>query len=176
MASRIESEGVAHGLSWACVATRMGHRCGYVRVPEGHPLHGLEYDVPVPGATWQELENVEVGKRGTIPLLCADRNEAPRLGVLLDVHGSVTFTGDLGGYGKDGWWIGFDCNHSGDAPDPALMDEDAQRVGRFRNDGAVRDREYVEAECVRLAEQVAARWPMDSEASAAIGDRQGEQA
>lgn len=37
-----------------CVASReaaMGHWCGYVRVPDGHPWHGVEYD---------DLYNVEV--------------------------------------------------------------------------------------------------------------------
>ena len=52
--------------------------CGYVLVPEGHPLHGGEY-----------------GKAEAC----------------LDVHGGVTFAGDLEGMG---WAVGFDMAHAGD--------------------------------------------------------------
>lgn len=53
-----------------------GCPCGYVAVPESHPLHGVSYS---------EYE--------------------------LDVHGGVTFAGDIEGYG---WCIGFDMAHYGD--------------------------------------------------------------
>lgn len=29
---------------WVIVHNGMGYRCGYVRIPEGHPWHGLHYD------------------------------------------------------------------------------------------------------------------------------------
>ena len=32
------------GLKAQVCATPMGHRCGYVGVPEGHPLYGKHYD------------------------------------------------------------------------------------------------------------------------------------
>lgn len=52
--------------------------CGYVLVPDGHPLHGASYE------------------------------EAD---ALLDVHGGVTYAGDLEGIG---YAIGFDMAHAGD--------------------------------------------------------------
>lgn len=34
------AEGEHAGLEWVVVHNRMGYRCGYVRVPKGHPWHG----------------------------------------------------------------------------------------------------------------------------------------
>jgi hypothetical protein len=73
----------------------MGAFCGYVGLPPGHPLHGKRY---------QELE---------------EAHEA------LTVHGGLTFSDACHedghichvpqpGEPKDVWWLGFDCNHSGD--------------------------------------------------------------
>jgi hypothetical protein len=44
---KIEREWKHAGLSCAVVLAREGgHRCGYVRVPPGHALHGKEYETP----------------------------------------------------------------------------------------------------------------------------------
>jgi hypothetical protein len=58
---RIEREWKHAGLSCAVVLAREGgHRCGYVRVPPGHPLHGKVYDSPDVdvhgGLTFSEIE------------------------------------------------------------------------------------------------------------------------
>jgi hypothetical protein len=58
---KIEREWKHLGLSCAVVQAReAGHRCGYVRVPPGHPLHGKDYDeaeVDVHGGlTFAEIE------------------------------------------------------------------------------------------------------------------------
>lgn len=58
---KIEREWKAFGLSCAVVMAReAGHRCGYVRVPPGHPMHGKSYDDPDVavhgGLTFAELE------------------------------------------------------------------------------------------------------------------------
>jgi hypothetical protein len=45
--SRVEREWKHLGLSCAVVVNgEAGHRCGYVRVPPGHILHGKPYDEP----------------------------------------------------------------------------------------------------------------------------------
>lgn len=59
----------------------LGILCGYVALPEGHPLHGVKYQ---------------------------DMDEWP------DVHGGVTWTGELIGCSELGWLIGFDMGHDGD--------------------------------------------------------------
>lgn len=58
---KIEREWVYRGLKCAVVQAReAAHRCGYVRVPPGHPAHGSHYDgvdVSVHGGlTFSELE------------------------------------------------------------------------------------------------------------------------
>jgi hypothetical protein len=58
---KIESEFVHAGLKCVVVMAReASHRCGYVRVPEGHPVHGWDYDradVDVHGGlTFAEIE------------------------------------------------------------------------------------------------------------------------
>lgn len=38
------SRGEHVGFEWIVVHNGMGYRCGYVRVPVGHPWHGKDYD------------------------------------------------------------------------------------------------------------------------------------
>lgn len=133
------------GFEWVVTHNGCGFRCGYVRMPPGHPWHGMGYD------------DVEA-----------------------DVHGSLTFArADVGcdaGGPDDGWWLGFDCGHAGDAPDPDLEPAllgamraacDARvAAGMARCFGphwrrglqvdVVRTQEYVEAQCRSLCEQAAA--------------------
>jgi hypothetical protein len=83
------------GFEWITVHNGRGYRCGYVRIPRGHPWHGQGYDdVQGPGG------------------------DAPK------VHGGLTFTEPDVNCGKggpdDAWWLGFDTGHAFDAPDPAL--------------------------------------------------------
>jgi len=37
-------KGIYEGFEWEITSNRMGFRCGYVRVPAGHPWHGKDYD------------------------------------------------------------------------------------------------------------------------------------
>jgi hypothetical protein len=70
--------------------------------------------------------------------------------LVFDVHGGLTYSGSgENSYplpGKDLWWFGFDCAHSGDGS----MDERLTF-----SDGPVRSQEYVESECESLAKQLA---------------------
>ena len=116
-------KGVYEGYEWEVTANRMGYRCGYVRVPAGHPWHGLDYDAIEPYP---------------------------------EVHGGLTFSQadtDCGKGGEDNaWWLGFDCAHVGDAPDPELP---GYRY-RLPLDGeTVKPTGYVASECRKLAEQAA---------------------
>jgi len=128
------AEGEHLGFQWVVVNNGMGYRCGYARVPLGHPWHGKKYG---------DLDDVAV-------------------------HGGVTFTEadvpcDAPGADTD-WWIGFDCAHAFDAPDPELarsrsdsgpslsflnnllVDGDSERY-------EVRTQAYVENECRSLCQQ-----------------------
>lgn len=122
------------------------HRCGYVAVPSGHPLHGISYSEPC--AALEPISgDTPIGKRGLIPLLCAANGDEGRMRSpenVFDVHGSLTFSGDgKKGYpaaGEDEWWFGFDCAHCDDKT--------------AYSDGVERTLEYVAAECESLAAQI----------------------
>jgi len=115
----ILSEGIHLGYEWATSRNDFGFRCGYVRVPKGHPWHGEKYP---PDA---------------------------------DAHGGITFADadvpcDKGGP-DDAWWLGFDCMHLGDAPDPELPTE--HEMPYIVRSGVVRTQAYVEGECRKLCQQ-----------------------
>lgn len=38
------SEGSHLGFEWVTVHNGLGYRCGYIRLPKGHPWHGKSYD------------------------------------------------------------------------------------------------------------------------------------
>lgn len=116
------SEGEHLGHQFVTVHNSLGYRCGYVRVPKGHPWHGKDYD-----------------------------------SIAADAHGGLTFAEpdkECHGPGEDdAWWVGFDCAHLGDAPDPSLPNKDGYpRVSMFGGD-TIKTQAYVEEECFRLCEQ-----------------------
>lgn len=118
------AKGTHVGHEWMVVHNQGGYRCGYVKVLPGHPWHGKG---------WDDLDGIIV-------------------------HGGVTFAKadkpcDEGG-ADDGWWIGFDCAHAWDAPDPSLPSE-RRHTYTPSDDCVIRDQEYVEAECRSLCEQAA---------------------
>lgn len=81
------AKGLHDGYQWEIIHNGTGYRCGYVRIPKGHPWHG-ESDIDA------------------------------------YVHGGVTFAEadtkcDKGGE-DNAWWLGFDCAHCDDLPDPSL--------------------------------------------------------
>jgi len=124
------AKGIHEGYEWEVTSNRIGFRCGYVRVPRGHPWHG----------------------KG-----CDDARTAD--GDWPDVHGGLTFAAadtDCGKGGEDSaWWLGFDCAHGGDAPDPDLAGYDTH-LAVMQKYGTIKTTEYVAAECRKLAEQAAA--------------------
>ena len=98
--------GVHRGYPWAIIRTPALHLCGYVQVPETHPLYKQPY------------VDFEVSAHGG--LTYASEAEAP----------------------FSGYWIGFDCAHSGDL------------FPRFSSSGTYRTVLYVRDECERLIDQL----------------------
>lgn len=90
-----------------------------------------------------------------------------------DVHGGLTFANPGEG---DSHWLGFDCAHYGDAPDPELPGTkelpDSFRA-RLYGSGVVRDQVYVEAQCRSLCEQAARAAGALVAAPAAFGEVAG---
>ena len=138
----ILATGEHQGFKWHVIHNGQGYRCGYVRIPAGHPWHGKDYD-----------------------------------NIAAEVHGGLTFADadvpcDAPGEDND-WWVGFDCAHAFDLPDPLLPInrhwspfEQAFTSPLFRAidyalaaehapsaEGETRTQEYVEAECRSLCEQ-----------------------
>lgn len=125
-------KGVYRDFEYEIVHNDLGYRCGYVKLPPNHPWYGKDYN---------DLDFVEV-------------------------HGGLTFAEadescDQVGE-DDGWWIGFDCAHAGDAKDPLLMTvedlkweaELSSKCGNLsRTRDTIKTTEYVREECKSLIEQ-----------------------
>lgn len=130
-----------------CLAVRQashGGWCGYVGVPEGHPLFGIGY--------------------GECTVNCGEDWCGHDPETLFAVHGGITYS-DLcqedadeataichlpfPGRPERVWWLGFDTAHSGDYS-PGY----GWRYAGL-DSGVYRDLDYVRSECARLAEQIA---------------------
>lgn len=167
MANILESDFISkEGYRCVVLGVSHGHRCGYVAIPRGHALYGIDYMSELPehiAILAQELlRDTKIGHRGVIPVfLAAMGGSASRLNVVIDVHGSLTFSEPAGDYpvptDADVWWFGFDCGHSGDGKDFSLMSDDAKRVYQewpSYCSGPVRTADYVESHCRLLSRQL----------------------
>lgn len=117
---RTLAKGQLKGYQWVVTHNGRGSRCGYVRVPKGHPWHGQN---------------------------CNDINS--------DCHGGITFTDADKKCEKvdndDGWWIGFDCAHYTDSPDPSLLPQKKSRIDLLDlASGHIWTQEEVENSCHKL--------------------------
>jgi len=134
-----------------CLAVRtqhMGHWCGYVGVPQGHPLHEVDYD---------DAYRVAARAKGIDPdeWWCHD---------LLAVHGGLTYADHCAdgpeetsichvpqpGETDHVWWLGFDCAHAGDLS-PFSVARGFPSIGVE----VYRTLDYVRAEVTSLAKQIA---------------------
>lgn len=131
-----------------CLAKRnnfQGVWCGYVGLPKGHSLFGVEYNA---------IEDIEVHGDLTFSGLCDEDDKEQGICHLSDNGESV-------------WWFGFDCGHGGDicpgidAFYKKMKIEKGMNLGSFDigglfnfGDENYRDLSYVKAECKRLAAQL----------------------
>lgn len=133
------------------MAQYLGHLCGYVRVPEDHPLYGLGRSDPIPRRLSADLARVlasPAGKRGILDLFFHDPATRP-VWMLLNAHGGVTWAGQF--HDDPGWWFGFDCGHAGDLS-PGLLE--LFPGNPYRHLDTYRTVAYVEGECASLAAQL----------------------
>lgn len=154
MAYKIEQDWESSGLRCVVAALDMGHRCGYVGVPSSHPLFGISSSQALSclAPMMERIKEQPIGKRGIIPLVCYRPDEPPTLEILIDVHGSLTYSNgkDYPVEGSGLWWFGFDCGHDGDAKDPSIMEEEYRDMDErhgFPSYGTIRDLNYVSSEC-----------------------------
>ena len=156
------------GLRCVGLALTHGHRCGYVAVPEGHVLYGVNYGDNLPEAvafvTAEIMQNADISHRGVFPVfIAALSGNINRLDVVIDVHGSLTYSeSGVGNYPVPStekvWWFGFDCAHSGDGKDFSIMDEHTKEIYntgfRYYTEGPIRSKKFVEQQCELLARQL----------------------
>jgi hypothetical protein len=134
------------GMPCLVVRNSQGAWCGYVAVPRDHPWHCVNYD-----------------------------NVKPAEGDYVEVHGGLTYSAFGPGVSQqpgvepnDVWWIGFDCNHSGD-----LSAYDIIQCGSSARDDGMwisyyRTVEYAQSHVKKLAEQVKAAGTADNAESPLI--------
>lgn len=104
-----------------------GHLCGYVELPLGHILGGVDYsDHHESLRLYYDSKGGDeqpIGQRGILELFNAalKRHDTPDIhtpALVIDVHGSITYSGGDTDYpipaDAGTWWFGFDCNHYGD--------------------------------------------------------------
>jgi hypothetical protein len=143
------------GLRCVVIMTDMKYRCGYVGVNKLHPLYNRPYASTIPTILtkqWNKLKQGTVGKRGVIDLFCLDIDH-PRVGILFDVHGGITYSGSNNYPIKsDLWWFGYDCAHLGDAPELTRISGELRSL--YSGYGTVRSLEYCINECESLASQL----------------------
>jgi hypothetical protein len=124
-----------------------GHLCGYVGVPEGHPLFGLDYDTANDHA-----EPDEDGYRAFL------------------VHGGLTFAGPCQEGGEESGichipapgrpdrihWFGFDAIHAWDLgpATEALLLTELRHHRRSDPETVYRTAEYMQDQCAQLAAQI----------------------
>ena len=127
----VEKEFEHRGLKCVILFGYMGFRNGYVGVPKEHQHYGKDY---------HELEEIEV-------------------------HGGLTYSGNNGSYPieSDLYWFGFDCVHLYDGQDLSKARELFPEYAPYYEMGLYDlgqhgveacSLEYVELNCVELAEQL----------------------
>lgn len=115
------------GLDALMVRNHMGAWCGYVGVPPGHPLHGVQYNDAY------DVLDTDVHGGLTYSDACAEHI----------CH--IPAPGEPDAL----WWLGFDCAHSGDLL-PGML------VHAWLQHASYRTQAYVRDHCERLAESIAA--------------------
>jgi hypothetical protein len=135
------------GLECAVARNQFGAWCGYVKVPEDHPWHGLSYSDRDPRSEVGYFERLWLALRGKEPERKMDWEYS--LEAKVDVHGGLTYGARGHHMLGDGWWLGFDCAHAGDLA-PGMVS-----YGATWPDERYRDLSYVMDETEKLAKQVA---------------------
>jgi len=86
--------------------------CGYVGVPLGHPLHGINHDAlnPAPdNNTWDDYAHGGLTYSGYI--VEADTYDSDTSPALSPYNQFISDSQQQGNMPEDVWWFGFDCNH-----------------------------------------------------------------
>lgn len=130
----------ATDLDCLAVRNRLDAWCGYVGVPPGHQLHGLDYE-----AVHERLPDLDVHGGLTFAAGCHERE-----------NGDGVCHVPAAGRPADLWWIGFDCAHIGDVvPGMDAVRPDGLPPLPSRGHYTYKDLGFIRTEVTRLAEQLA---------------------
>lgn len=122
----------------------MGHRCGYVGIPKGHP--------------WFNLDTQHIGDNDACYVCGREAPEEWRGNI--KVHGGLSW-GKIEG---DTYVVGFACDTTSDLADPALNREkgkrDADDYQRLPQswERSVKTTEFCVDECKKLCQAIQAKW------------------
>jgi hypothetical protein len=117
----------------ACVIVNKSHRCGYVGVPQDHPLYLMSY------------ENFCLDVHGGLTF--SDLT-GPTPSENLEDKAYPIETEDYT------WWFGFDCAHYGDGHLPGSYIAIQNYLDGFEEEFPPRSKSYVIEECESLARQL----------------------
>jgi len=149
-----------------------GCYCGYVAVPEEHPVYGYTYGQHCEALRdlWEQRpgRGFDGERSPLLPLLCHALSDDPdnhvTLDMAIDAHGGITYSESAFPVPKETphvkeqaiWVLGFDCAHSQDLI-PLMWEsfpEHLRQGSLFGEQVAYRDLEYVENEVRALAKQL----------------------
>lgn len=191
--SKIERLWRHRGLFCLALAIPLGHRCGYVRVPEDHEWTTLIDEDALARYEQYAKDGLTLNGETYFPSIYATperREHLARMDVWerrISVHGGVTFHQHMtseeweqtveGGDGiPDGLWIGFDCGHAWDNRDPEILNsfgpEHAKYFGPLLTNlpgGEIRTLDYVVSECENMADQITSAHVLDEVAAIVNG-------
>ena len=152
----------AAGMSCLLARGPTGAWCGYVAVPPGHLLHGLDCseESEVLTDALERRKEQPIGKNPSfaIMLTCLSGRIKASPDIIFIVHGGLTYANKCQGVichvpkpGRpaDVWWFGFDCSHAGDISPSHLS-----QWPPFEGD-VYQTVEYAKAQTQNLAEQLA---------------------
>jgi hypothetical protein len=133
---RVEKDFIVDGYRCVVLGLSMGHRCGYVALPYGHPYNKID--------DYSNMNNISVHGGLTYG----------------DIDNTYPVKTD-----RKHYWIGFDCAHYNDARDLELIKsfEDnypshllIRSILNFPNYGVLRTTEYVEEQLRDMVKQLIA--------------------
>ena len=176
----VESDFTYRDYYCVIVFSSLGYRCGYVALPENHPLYGKKIRDKVKYLNKDMLDK-DPGKRSPIQVLLhtSEMQENPddevTLGFFFNVHGGITYA-ESGNNNypvpkENVWWIGFDCGHSSDKIDieslERLWGNDSEEVksvisiekhikahSSFWSKTVIRTTDFVRSELEDLVDQI----------------------
>lgn len=164
MNSFIELEWEYKGLKCIVIALDLGHRCGYVKVPEGNRFFNIKYNDMVPNAKVNLNRSIGESFTAALNLVCGNKealeNFTCTLDGIIDIHGGLTYSKEYLENCEKGWWIGFDCAHCDDGKDlslvkdPVLLDIFSKPFYHSREGLTIWTLDMVKVETEKLADQI----------------------